>query len=58
MTENLLADLIARVRAAGADAAEAVLVGGAPLGVQRRLSRFRQLDQRTCIAIRWCHRFG
>ena len=45
MTENLLADLIARARAAGADAADAVLVGGTSLGVQRRLGKIEHLER-------------
>jgi PmbA protein len=45
VTENLLADLIARARAAGADAADAVLVGGTSLGVQRRLGKIEHLER-------------
>ena len=42
---DLLADLIARARAAGADAADAVLVGGASLGVQWRCGRIEHLER-------------
>jgi PmbA protein len=42
---DLLADLIAKARAAGADAADAVLVAGASLGVQRRLGRTEHLTR-------------
>ncbi len=45
MTQNLLADLIARARAAGADAADAVLVGGTSLSVQIRLGKIEQLER-------------
>ena len=45
MTVNLLADLIARARAAGADAADAVLVGGTSLSVQRRLGQTEHLER-------------
>ncbi len=45
MTENLLADLIARARAAGADAADAVLVGGTSLSVQIRLGKTEHLER-------------
>ncbi len=45
MTENILADLIARARAAGADAADAVLVGGTSLSVQLRLGKTEQLER-------------
>lgn len=42
---NLLLDLLARARAAGADAADAVLAGGVSLGVQRRLGATEQLER-------------
>ena len=42
---NLMADLIARARAAGADAADAVLVAGTSLSVQRRLGHTEQLER-------------
>jgi PmbA protein len=42
---DLLADLIARARAAGADAADAILVSGTSVSVQRRLGRTEQLDR-------------
>ncbi len=42
---DLLADLIARARAAGADAADAVLVSGTSLSVQRRLGRTEHLER-------------
>jgi PmbA protein len=42
---DLLADLIARARAAGADAADAVLIGGASLSVQRRLGQTEHLER-------------
>jgi PmbA protein len=45
VTLNLLADLIARARAAGADAADAVLVGGTSLSVQRRLGQTEHLER-------------
>jgi len=45
VTVNLLADLIARARAAGADAADAVLVGGTSLSVQRRLGQTEHLER-------------
>ncbi len=45
MTLDLLADLIARARAAGADAADAVLVGGTSLSVQRRLGKTEHLER-------------
>ncbi len=41
----LLGDLIARARAAGADAADAVLVGGTSLGVQRRLGKTEHVER-------------
>ncbi|HET9019085.1 MAG TPA: DNA gyrase modulator, partial [Acetobacteraceae bacterium] len=42
---DLLTDLIARARAAGADAADAVLVSGTSLSVQRRLGRTEHLER-------------
>lgn len=47
MTEhlNLLSDLIARARAAGADAADAVLVVGTSLSVQRRMRGTEHLER-------------
>ncbi len=42
---DLLADLIARARAAGADAADAVLVAGTSVSVQRRLGRTEHLER-------------
>ena len=42
---DLLADLIARAQAAGADAADAVLVGGTSLSVQRRLGQTERLER-------------
>ncbi len=42
---DLLADLIAKARAAGADAADAVLVAGTSLSVQRRLGRIEHLER-------------
>jgi len=42
---DLLADLIARARAAGADAADAVLVSGTSLGVQRRLGKTEHVER-------------
>ena len=42
---NLLADLIARARAAGADAADAVLISGTSLGVQRRLGKTEHVER-------------
>ncbi|HET6196185.1 MAG TPA: DNA gyrase modulator, partial [Acetobacteraceae bacterium] len=42
---NLLADLIARARAAGADAADAVLVSGTSLSVQRRLGKTEHVER-------------
>ena len=41
----MLDELIARARAAGADAADAVLVAGTSLSVQRRLGRTEQLER-------------
>ncbi|MGH7041403.1 MAG: PmbA/TldA family metallopeptidase, partial [Acetobacteraceae bacterium] len=42
---ELLADLIARARAAGADAADAVLIVGAALSVQCRLGRTEHIER-------------
>lgn len=42
---DLLADLIAKARAAGADAADAVLMAGTSLAVQRRLGRTEHLER-------------
>lgn len=42
---ELLADLIARARAAGADAADAVLLGGTSFSVQRRLGHLESLER-------------
>ena len=42
---NLLADLIARARAAGADAADAVLISGTSVGVQRRLGKTEHVER-------------
>ncbi len=42
---DLLADLIARARVAGADAADAVLIAGAALSVQRRLGRTEHIER-------------
>ncbi|HME26351.1 MAG TPA: TldD/PmbA family protein [Acetobacteraceae bacterium] len=42
---DLLSDLIARARAAGADAADAVLVSGTSLGVQRRLGKTEHVER-------------
>ncbi len=42
---TLIADLIARARAAGADAADAVLIAGTSLSVQRRLGQTEQLER-------------
>ncbi len=42
---NLLADLIARARAAAADAADAVLVSGTSLSVQRRLGQTEHVER-------------
>ena len=42
---NLLADLIARARAAGADAADAVLISGTSIGVQRRLGKTEHVER-------------
>src|SRR3954468_22993386 len=42
---ELLSDLIARARAAGADAADAVLISGTSLGVQRRLGKTEHVER-------------
>jgi PmbA protein len=42
---DLLADLIARARAAGADAADAVLISGTSLSVQRRLGKTEHVER-------------
>ncbi len=42
---NLLADLIAHARSAGADAADAVLVSGTSLSVQRRLGKTEHVER-------------
>ncbi len=42
---DLLADLIARARTAGADAADAVLIAGTSLGVQRRLGQTEHVER-------------
>jgi PmbA protein len=42
---ELLADLIAQARAAGADAADAMLVSGISLGVQRRLGKTDHVER-------------
>ncbi|MCC6719257.1 MAG: TldD/PmbA family protein [Acetobacteraceae bacterium] len=42
---DLMADLIARARAAGADAADAVLIAGTSLSVQRRHGKTEQLER-------------
>jgi PmbA protein len=44
-TLDLLQDLIAHARAAGADAADAVLVAGTSLSVQRRLGKTEQIER-------------
>jgi PmbA protein len=44
-SETLLADLIGRARAAGADAADAVLMAGTSLSVQRRLGKVEHLER-------------
>ena len=45
MSLDLMHDLVSRARAAGADAADAVLVAGTSLAVQRRLGRTEQLER-------------
>lgn len=42
---DLLSDLIARARAAGADAADAVLIDATSLGVQRRLGKTEHVER-------------
>src|SRR5215472_10370198 len=42
---DLLADLIARARTAGADAADAVLIAGTSLSVQRRLGKTEHVER-------------
>jgi PmbA protein len=42
---DLLADLIGRARAAGADAADAVLISGTAIGVQRRLGKTEHVER-------------
>ena len=42
---NLLADLVARAAAAGADAADAILIEGTSLTVQRRMRRTEHLER-------------
>lgn len=42
---ELLADLVARARAAGADAADAVLIEGTSLAVERRMGRTEKLER-------------
>jgi len=42
---DLIGDLIARARAAGADAADAVLIAGTSLSVQRRMGQTEQLER-------------
>jgi len=42
---DLLADLIARARAAGADAADAVLISGTSLSVQRRMGQTEHVER-------------
>jgi PmbA protein len=42
---DLLTDLLARARAAGADAADAVLLAGASLSVQRRLGKTEHVER-------------
>jgi PmbA protein len=44
-TLNLLSDLIAKARAAGANAADAVLIAGTSLGVQRRLGKTEHVER-------------
>lgn len=44
-TLDLLADLIAKARAAGADAADAVLISGTSLSVQRRLGKIEHIER-------------
>lgn len=42
---NLISDLIGRAKAAGADAADAVLIAGTSLSVQRRMGHTEQLER-------------
>ena len=42
---NLMADLLKRAKAAGADAADAVLIAGTSLSVQRRMGHTEQLER-------------
>ena len=42
---DLLADLIGRAKAAGADAADAILLSGTSISVERRLGRTEKLEQ-------------
>src|SRR5215475_447415 len=42
---DLLSDLIAKARAAGADAADAMLIAGTSLGVQRRLGQTEHVER-------------
>ena len=42
---EMMHGLVAQARAAGADAADAVLVASTSLGVQRRLGRTEQLER-------------
>ncbi len=42
---SLLHDLIAQARAAGADAADAVLISGASVSVQRRLGKTEHIER-------------
>src|SRR5215471_18473636 len=42
---DLLADLIGRARTAGADAADAVLISGTAIGVQRRLGKTEHVER-------------
>ena len=42
---NLLSDLIARARAAGADAADAVLISGTSLSAARRLGKTEHVER-------------
>lgn len=44
-TLTLLADLIARARAAGADMADAVLISGTSLSIQRRLGKTEHIER-------------
>ena len=42
---NLLSDLIAKAKAAGADAADAILTAGTSLSVQRRLGQTEHVER-------------